>query len=125
MTTTWSFEKQIPTKSYGLKVLVFRKKYLHMYRPVASRGAGGNVPPPQFLTDQLTLSQPGAHYPHPVLRAPPPPPPIFRPCDGPAVYMPPFSTRKTTQQATNNRVNLDTFGKKVQTFKRLIFLSAN
>ena len=34
-------------------------------------GRGGPVPP-HFLADQLTLSQPGgAHYPHPVLRAPP------------------------------------------------------
>ena len=42
-------------------------------------GPGGHVPL-HFLADQLTLSQPrGAHYPHPVLRAPQ----IFRPCDGP------------------------------------------
>ena len=35
-------------------------------------GWGGfSPPPPQFLADQLTLSQPeGAHYPHPVLQAP-------------------------------------------------------
>ena len=40
--------------------------------------------PTHFLANQLTLSQPGgAHYPHPVLRAPPQ---IFRPCDGPAVH---------------------------------------
>ena len=33
-------------------------------RPVASGGARGPVPP-QFLADQLTLSQPGgAHYAH-------------------------------------------------------------
>ena len=46
-------------------------------------GLGGfSPPPPQFLTDQLTLLQPGgAHYPHPVLKAPRPR--IFRPCDGP------------------------------------------
>ena len=37
----------------------------------------------QFLTDQLTLYQPGgAHYPHPVLQASR----IFRPCDGPVVH---------------------------------------
>ena len=35
-------------------------------------GAGG-ARAPHLLADQLTLSQPGgAHYPHPVLRAPPP-----------------------------------------------------
>ena len=34
-------------------------------------GRRGHVPP-HFLADQLTLSQPGrAHYPHPVLCAPP------------------------------------------------------
>ena len=44
---------------------------------------GGHVPP-HFLADQLTLSQPWrAHYPHPVLCAPPQ---IFRPCDGPALH---------------------------------------
>ena len=47
-------------------------------------GSEGHVPP-QFLADQLTLSQPGgAHYPHPVLHAPPW---IFRPCDGPEMYL--------------------------------------
>ena len=36
------------------------------------RQGGGLRPPPQFLADQLTLSRPrGAHYPHPVLLAPP------------------------------------------------------
>ena len=45
-------------------------------RAVASEGGGAQAP--QFLADQLTLSQP--HYPHPVLQAPPR---IFRPCDGP------------------------------------------
>ena len=35
-------------------------------------GRQGGRTPPQFLVDQLTLSQPGgAHYPHPVLLAPP------------------------------------------------------
>ena len=41
------------------------------YRAVVSGGAGG-AKAPQFLADQLTLSRPGgAHYPHPVLHAPP------------------------------------------------------
>ena len=41
------------------------------HRPVASGGAGGVTRPPHFLTDQLTLSQPGeAHYTHPVLCSP-------------------------------------------------------
>ena len=47
-------------------------------RPVASGGARS----PHFLADQLTLSQPvGAHYPHPVLRAPPDFQTLRRPCD--------------------------------------------
>ena len=41
---------------------------------------GGHVPP-HFLADQLTLSQPGgAHYPHPVLCAPPDFQTLRRPC---------------------------------------------
>ena len=40
--------------------------------PSQAGGPGGHVPPPHFLADQLTLSQPGgAHYPHPVVRATP------------------------------------------------------
>ena len=41
--------------------------------PGLSPGEGlGGLQPPQFLTDQLTLSQPGgAHYPQPVLQSPP------------------------------------------------------
>ena len=40
------------------------------------------VPPPHFLSDQLTLSQPGGHIiPNQYYV---PPPQIFRPCDGPA-----------------------------------------
>ena len=36
------------------------------------RGGWGGFSLAQFLADQLTLSQPGgAHYPHPVLQAPP------------------------------------------------------
>ena len=39
-----------------------------MYFRAVARGAQA----PQFLADQLTLSHPGgAHYPHPVLQAPP------------------------------------------------------
>ena len=40
----------------------------------AGGGLGGFIPPtpPQFLADQFTLSRPGwAHYPHPLLLAPP------------------------------------------------------
>ena len=45
------------------------------------RGAGGALAP-QFLAEQLTLSQPGGQImPTTVLRAPR----IFRPCDGPAL----------------------------------------
>ena len=44
------------------------------------RGAWG-LQPPQFLTDQLTLSQPGgADYAHHSTTSPPQ---IFRPCDRP------------------------------------------
>ena len=51
-------------------------------RPVASEGGGaGGARAPHFLADQLTLSQPGgAHYPHPVLRAPPDFQTLRRPC---------------------------------------------
>ena len=42
-----------------------------------------NTPPPNFLPETLTLSQPGGQImPTSVLRAPR----IFRPCDGPTVY---------------------------------------
>ena len=50
-------------------------------RAVARGGGLGGLKPPQFLTDQLTLSQSGGHImPTTLLRAPPR---IFRPCDGP------------------------------------------
>ena len=44
---------------------------------------GAQAPPPQFLADQLTLSQPGGH----ILPTQyyDPPPRIFRPCNGPAL----------------------------------------
>ena len=43
----------------------------HCVTYIAGLSQGG-LQPPQFLADQLTLSQPGgAHYPHPVLQAPP------------------------------------------------------
>ena len=39
---------------------------------MSQTGGQGGRTPPQFLADQLTLSRPGgAHYPHPVLHAPP------------------------------------------------------
>ena len=45
------------------------------------QGGLGGLQPPQFLTDQLTLSQPGgADYAHHSTTSPPQ---IFRPCDGP------------------------------------------
>ena len=48
----------------------------------ARRKQGGRgARAPHFLSDQLTLSQPGgAHYPHPVLRAPPDFQTLRRPC---------------------------------------------
>ena len=51
-----------------------RSIYYRIYMQACRKwgGRGGHVPPPHFLADQLTLFQPGgAHYPHPVLRAPP------------------------------------------------------
>ena len=52
----------------------------HIPGPSQAGGPGGLVPP-HFLSDQLTLSQPGgAHYPHPVLRAPPDFQTLRRPC---------------------------------------------
>ncbi len=39
---------------------------------MSQAGGQGGRTPPQFLVDQLTLSRPGgAHYPHPLLPAPP------------------------------------------------------
>ena len=52
-------------------------------RPVARGGGGwgGFSPPPQSLADQFTLSRPGwAHYPHPLLLAPPDLQTLRRPC---------------------------------------------
>ena len=49
-----------------------------------SQAGGPRGPvPPHFLTDQLTLSQPGgAHYPHPVICALPDFQTLRRPCTG-------------------------------------------
>ena len=44
---------------------------------------GGHVPPPHFLTDQLTLSQPGGGHIIPTQYYVPPQ--IFRPCDSPGM----------------------------------------
>ena len=59
-------------------------KWYYYNRPVArGRGkAGGLGGLPQFLADQLTLSQPGggAHSPHTVLQAPPDFQTLRRPC---------------------------------------------
>ena len=47
----------------------------------ATRWEAGGARAPHFLTDQLTLSQPGgAHYPHPVLCALPDFQTLRRPC---------------------------------------------
>ena len=46
-------------------------------------GPGGHVPPPHFLADQLTLSQPGGGHIIPTQYYVPPQ--IFRPCDGPEI----------------------------------------
>ena len=61
-------------KKNGLHIEEGQVGRLVPYRPVASGGGAGGLVPTHFLSDQLTLSQPGggAHYPHPVLRAPPP-----------------------------------------------------
>ena len=59
-----------PCKPENLKVGF----YIEVVLPQGRRQGGGlgGLKPPQFLADQLTLSQPGgAHYPHPVLQAPP------------------------------------------------------
>ena len=59
-------------------------------RAVASGGAGRALAPPQVLAEQLTLSQPGGQIsPTTVLRAPQ----IFRPCDGPGMYLEHFVFR--------------------------------
>jgi hypothetical protein len=63
--------------------LTFEILFLNMYllcRPVASGGAGGHVPP-QFLAEQLTLSQPGGQImPTTVLSALPDFQTLRRPC---------------------------------------------
>ena len=51
------------------------------YQARRKRGGRGGTCPPPLLADQLTLSQPGrAHYPHPVIRAPPDFQTLRRPC---------------------------------------------
>ena len=60
--------------------------YTSIYFRAVARGGGGEggLKPPQFLADQLTLSQPGGHIlPTQYYE----PPQIFRPCDGPVVYI--------------------------------------
>ena len=61
----------------------FDSKYyikIDSWQGCRKRGAEG-AQAPQFLVDQLTLSQPGgAHSPHPVLRAPPDFQTLRRPC---------------------------------------------
>ena len=68
-------------------VFMFEKQQLlhqKWYRPVASgRGLG-----PQFLTDQLTLSQPGGHV---IITQYYKPHRIFRPCNSPVVCWLPAS----------------------------------
>ena len=54
-------------------------------------GGGGPVPPPHFLADQLTLSQPGGHIIPTQYYVPPQ---IFRPCDGPGITVSPPESRK-------------------------------
>ena len=50
----------------------FREEGLNSKAGPSPGGGLGGLQPPQFLADQLTLSQPGGvHYPHPVLQAPP------------------------------------------------------
>ena len=64
-----------------LKLSIWRASNLSG-RPVASGGGGwGGFSPPQFLADQFTLSRPGwAHYPHPLLLAPPDFQTLWRAC---------------------------------------------
>jgi hypothetical protein len=63
------------------KVAYIKNETNHIYyRPVASGGPGGPVPP-NFLADQLTLSQPGEHImPTTLLRALPNFRTLRRPC---------------------------------------------
>ena len=58
--------------SHGLLKLLWKEIFKTLFRPVASRGPGGHVPPPHFLADQLTLSQPGkCTLPPPNITCPP------------------------------------------------------
>ena len=67
---------------YKEYLISFESKNFHVVQAQARRQGGlGGLQPPQFLADQLTLSQPGgAHYPHLVLRAPPGFQTLRRPC---------------------------------------------
>ena len=56
--------------NYYRQVVLTFEKTVELYKHQARRKRGGRAP--NFLAYQLTLSQPGrAHYPHPVLCAPP------------------------------------------------------
>ena len=77
---------------FGVEILMRAQKYTRksalFYLDYAGpsqgggEGLGGSSPPPQFLADQLTLSQPGgAHSPYPVLRALPDCQNLRRPCN--------------------------------------------
>ena len=89
--------------------------YVCLFRPVASEGPGGHMPP-HFLADQLTLSQPGrAHYPHQVLRATPDFQTLQRPCYYTSHYD--FiltQTKKIIQIRKNSQISkVKIFGQKV------------
>ena len=67
-------------------------------RAVASEGSGRALAPlPQFLAEELTLSQPGGRLCPPQFYEAPPPPRIFKPWDGPAGY----SFSRPIQYVTN------------------------
>ena len=57
--------------------------FRHMLSRPVGKGGGWGASAPQFLADQLTLSQPGGggHYPHTALQAPPDFQTLRRPCE--------------------------------------------
>ena len=70
---------------FGYIISVFASVSCHRCR---NRGIGeAHAPPPQFLADQLLLSEPGrAYYAHHIITCPPPL--VFRPSDSPFSTLP-------------------------------------
>ena len=72
---TWESVRDLVNK------VSFHSQFSHVFnRPVATGGAGGERVPPLFGRSVNPISTRGAHYPHPVLCAPPDFQTLRRPC---------------------------------------------